>query len=270
MSLKINNPNSSALTNLNAAQSKLQSSFAKLSSGIRINKASDDAAGLAIADALKSDTVSLGQGSRNASDGMSLLEIRDSTLQQVGDINTRLKELAVESANGTLSDSQRSALSQEFNALKEEAGRIVSSTSFNGQSVFSGEGTSIQVGTGGGGDSQINTGGNDISAALGSLSNLDISTREGAQAAMSGIDSAQSKVADLRSKAGAASSRLESAISNNEVAAENIRAAESRIRDLDTAVETANMLRYSILTESATAMNAQAKSGSLIALQLLK
>lgn len=270
MSLKINNPNSPALSKLNEAQSKLQNSFAKLSSGVRINKASDDAAGLAIADSLKSDAVSLGQGSRNAADGLSLLEIRDSTLQQVSDINGRLKELAAQSANGTLSDSQRSALSEEFNALKDEASRIVSSTSFNGQKVFSGDSTAIQVGTSGGQESQISAGSSDLSAALISLSSADISSREGALQAMSSIDSAQSKVSDIRSKSGAAGARLESAISNNEVAAENIRAAESRIRDVDVAAETAKALQYRILSEPGTAMAAQANQIQQTIMQLLK
>lgn len=258
------------IRNLNSAQSKLQSSFSKLSSGVRITKASDDAAGLAIAEALKSDAVTLSQGSRNASDGVSLIEIRDGALGQIGEIQGRLKELATQSANGTLSDEQRASLSQEFNALREEAGRIAESTSFNGQNVFSGSDTSLQVGVDSGSDSQIKTGASDVSSAIATLGGLDISSQAGAQAAISGIDGFSKQVSELRGKGGAAEVRLETAIKNNEVAKENLLAAESRIRDVDVASEAANLVKNQILSQGSAAISAQANLNKATVLNLLK
>ena len=237
---------------------KLSKSFNKLASGSRITSASDDAAGLAIADALKSDAVVYDQASRNIGDGQSLTQIQDGVFSSLNDIGGRLQELATQSGNGTLSDSQRGALNQEFQQLSQEANRIVGSTEFNGQNVFSGQSTAIQVGKDSSSDSQINISDSGVAGTVASLVPLSIDTQQNAQSAIDSISSFTKNISASQGNLGAQQSRLDVANSNAQTISDNSRAAESRIRDLDVADEVARKTALSIQQQSAVALSAQA------------
>lgn len=243
---------------LNKNLNSLRDSFTKLSSGKRINKAADDAAGLAIAESLNANAAALKVANRNVSDTQSALQITDGALSQIGEISTRLKELATQASNGTLSDSQRSALNTEYNELTQEVQRITDTTEFNGTKLLNGSSITSQVDINSGSDSQISTPGVSISSAVSSVASQSIATQSGAQAALSQIDNLIQQNAATRGQIGASSSRLEFAKNNNSVKFENTRAAESRIRDVDVAEETANVTKRNILANASTAISAQA------------
>lgn len=244
--------------NLDLVSQALGKSFEKLSSGKRINRASDDAAGLAIAEKLASDAVVFTQGSRNISDAQSLTDIKDSVSGSLSEIGTRLQELATQSSNGTLSDSQRQSLDQEFQQLTQEANRIVGSTQFNGKNVFDGDATQIQVGNDSSSNSQIAVPDGGTAAAAASLSSLSIANQDSARSAIDSLSSFISNIGSSRGEIGAVQSRLEVANRNNQSAADTARAAESRIRDADIADETAKLTANSIRQQGATALFAQA------------
>lgn len=256
--------------NLNSALDSVNKSSEKLSTGKRINRAQDDPAGLAIAERLASDATVFKQASNNVNYGQSLIAIKDGALEQVSQIGTRLQELSTQAANGTLSDEQRGAIQNEYDALTQEADRIVASTEFNGQKVFSGSSTSIQVGVDSGADSQIAISGNDISAQISGLRAQNISTQENAKAALDNAKNFNASVSSERGKLGAASSRLETAAQNISVAAENLRSAESRIRDVDVADEVAKKVASNIRAQGAVSSFAQSKLSAANVLKLLK
>ena len=153
--MAVDNISARLIGSLNKNTKQLEGLFEKISSGKRINRASDDAAGLAIVDALESDVKTLDQASRNASDGISQIAIADGATSSISDINTRLQELASQASNGTLSGTQRGSLNSEFQQLTQERDRIISSTEFNGVKVFNGSSTNIQVGNGSDSNSQV-------------------------------------------------------------------------------------------------------------------
>lgn len=262
---------------------KLETVYARLSSGQRINKASDDAAGLAIADALRADQRVATVAIRNANDGISSIAISDSALGEIGSVLSRLAELAEQSANGVFSVEQRSALSNEFVALASEIERIAVTTEFNGVKLLSGGSTvTLQVGFDSASTSQISfTGvqGTLVSlglAATGSSSlsySINASTLEGGQSAsrlaLDAVNSAISSLASTRGRLGAVESRLRVAINNLSVARENFAAAESRIRDVDVAAEAANLTRLGILQQAGAAVLSQANQQPALALSLL-
>ncbi|MCB0311221.1 MAG: flagellin [Bdellovibrionales bacterium] len=258
------------IRNLNSALNDQNRSFNRLSSGKRINKASDDAAGLAIAESLLADAAVFNKASENINSARSLTSIQDGALGQVTQIGTRLQELSVQAANGTLSNSQREALNSEFQALKEEASRIVSSTEFNGNKVFSGESTTFQVGNSSDPTSQISVEGSNVAASLASIQNLDISSASGAMSALEATKNLVSELGSTRGKIGAAVSRLETADSNIKVAIENLRSAESRIRDVDVAEESAKNIASRIRARASEATLAQGKLSAENVLRLLK
>ena len=262
----------------------LNGTFLKLSSGQRINKASDDAAGLAIADALKAN-IRVGQVAvRNANDGISSIAIADSSLADIGNVLARLAELAEQSANGTFSVSQRSALQNEFTALASEVERIAVTTEFNGVRLLSGNSTLVlQVGFDSTSTSQISFAG--VQGTLASLglaqensSSLSFSLNgvnltEGASASRLALDAVNRAVASLastRGVLGAAESRLRVAISNLSISRENLSAAESRIRDVDVATEAAELTRLNILQQAGASVLAQANQAPSLALTLLR
>lgn len=260
---------SSSNRGINRAQSKLNDIFSKLASGKRIQKASDDPAGLAVVASLEASASVLKQGSRNVSDTQSALEIADSALGQVSDIAVRLQELSAQSANGTLSDDQRQALQAEYSQLTQEVQRIAETTEFNGKRVLGGDGISTQVGTSADASSQINFQGVDVSALVASVASGDIGSQAGAQAAIGNIQSFISNVASVRGEVGAVSSRLETAQKNNESQRENAIAAASRIRDEDVAERTAELVSERIKLQTSTALSAQANLAKASVQQLL-
>ncbi len=268
---------------LATATSKLGSTFEKLSSGQRINKASDDAAGLAIADSLRADQRVASVAIRNANDGISTIAIADSALSEIGNVLSRLAELSEQSANGVFSPEQRSALSNEFVALASEIERIAVTTEFNGVKLISGSNTlSLQVGFNSGSVSQISfTGVQGTLTSLGlaatntsslsySLNGINIEQGQSAsRLALDAVNSAISSLASTRGTLGAAESRLNVAINNLSVARENFAAAESQIRDTDVAQQAAELTRLGILQQAGSAVLAQANQQPSLALSLL-
>jgi flagellin len=268
---------------LGIASDQLSSTYEKLSSGQRINKASDDAAGLAIADSLRANQRVASVAIRNANDGISTIAIADSALGEIGNVLSRLAELAEQSANGVFSTVQRSALQNEFTALGSEIERIAVTTEFNGVRLLSGSSALVlQVGFNSGSTSQISyTGVQGTLAALGlatantsalSFSINGISISEGQSASrltLDAVNSAISSLASTRGVLGAAESRLRVAINNLSVARENFAAAESRIRDVDVASEAAELTRLGILQQAGAAILAQANQQPALALSLL-
>ena len=273
---------------LSIASDALSTTFEKLSSGQRINRASDDAAGLAIADSLKADQRVATVAIRNANDGISTIAIADSALGEVGNVLSRLAELAEQSANGVFTATQRSALSNEFVALGSEIERIATVTKFNGVVLLSGTQTfTMQVGFNSASTSQISfTGVQGTLQALGlatagqsalSYSIADMATapntmnaQSAARLALDAVQGAISSLAQTRGTLGSVQSRLQVAINNLSVARENFAAAESRIRDVDVASEAAELTRLNILQRAGAAVLAQANQQPSLALSLLQ
>jgi flagellin len=269
---------------LNTSTDSLGRVYEKLSSGQRINRASDDAAGLAIADALKADSRIASVAIRNANDGISTIAIADSALNEIGNVLARLGELAEQSANGTFSNAQRSALSNEFVALGSEIERIATTTTFNGVRLLSGNSTiTLQVGFDSGSTSQLS-----LTGVSGLLQNLGLSVSGGSglqfsivggnsdisqsasRATLDAVKGAIGSLAQTRGNLGAAESRLNVAINNLTVARENYTAAESRIRDADVASEAAELTRLSILQQAGASILSQANQAPSLALSLLR
>lgn len=261
-----------AQRNLEETAGGLKTSLARLSSGLRINDAVDDAAGLAIADKLQRDVRVASQAIRNANDGISALAIGEKALGKVTDTLVRLSELASQAATGTITNTQRSAIQQEFGQLLSEISRISNTTTFNGVNLLSaGTTVSVQVGLDGTSTSRI-----DFTTIDGSLSGIfsgqtaiAADTASNAQSALGILTSAIATVTEKRGTLGAYQSRLLTSIANLRVARENFSAAESRIRDADVAAETANLTRAQILQQAGVAILAQANQQPTLALSLL-
>ena len=268
---------------LDTTGGKLSQAFNKLSSGYRINRGEDDAAGLAIAESLKAQSRIAGQALRNTNDGISTIAIADGALGEVGNILSRLAELASQAANGTLSTTQRSVVSNEFVALSSEIERIAAVTEFNGIKLLSGtSNVVIQVGTGSSSSSQIGytnqlatlqgigLGGYSGALTYSINGTSDAAAATAARLALDAVYAAIYSVGASRGILGGVESRLSTAIANLGVARENLVAAESRIRDVDVAEEAANLTRLNILQQAGTAVLAQANQLPSLALQLLR
>lgn len=251
----------------------LSKSLEKLSSGLRINRAGDDAAGLAISEGLKSDIRALQQASRNAADGISMIQTAEGGLEETSGILIRLRELAEQAATETLGSSERGYLDQEFQALTAEITRIAQSTEFNGAALLDGSNLTldIQVGIGTGASSAvtINLGSGMTSTNLG-LNTSSITTSANALTAISALESATASVSAQRASFGAAQNRLESTIRNIGMTVENLSAANSRIRDVDIAAETSSMTAMQILQQAGVSVLAQANATPQLALMLLQ
>ncbi len=261
-----------AQRHLDQSSGAVSQSLERLSSGVRINNAYDDAAGLAIADKLNRDVRVINQAIRNANDGLSALAIGDKALGTITDVVTRASELASEAATGTISDTQRSSIQNEFTALLSEIDRLSTVTTFNGVQLLSPTQTlAIQVGLDGGTNSQVSFSTADGSTSALGITNtgLAVSTQASAQSALGLLTSAIATIAQSRGKLGAYESRLLTAISGLQVASENFSAAQSRIRDADVAAETANLTRAQVLQQAGVAILAQANQQPQLALKLL-
>jgi len=264
-----------ARKNLAISQDALATSIARLSSGMRITRASDDAAGLAISEKLNAQIRGFAVASRNASNAISVVATAEGTLNEVTSLLTRMRELAVQSASGDLGSSERGNLNTEYTALRDEIDRMVSATKFSGTNLFSTGGTvtmSFQIGiNSGSGDSlAVGISDNHVSALSGALSGSTISDSTSASALLAGIDAAISQVTTNRGSLGAAQNRLESIIRNLAVTIETTTAANSRIRDVDVAEETASYTKNQILVQAGVSVLAQANQQPQIALSLLK
>jgi len=266
---------------LGKSQMSMQTSLERLSSGLRINRAKDDAAGLAISERFTSQIRGLDQATRNANDGVSLLQTAEGALSEVENSLQRMRELAVQSKNGTYNSSDRASLQDEFQALASEINRIANVTEFNNINVLGqASGVSLQVGWENGTDNAITVSVKDLSGnnAAGGISYVMSNAQSigsdggvaGASAAMSALDRALDAVSNMRADYGAVQNRLESAVRNMDNVIENQSAARSRVLDADFARETANLTRTQILQQAGTAMLAQANSMPQGVLSLLR
>ena len=264
------NSNIGSLTaqrNLTVSQGSLATSMQRLSSGLRVNSAKDDAAGLAIAERMNAQVRGMNVAVRNANDGISLAQTAEGALGKIGDNLQRMRELAVQSANDTNGTTDRTALDNEFKQLALENKRVIDNTKFNGQALLTGAGGTagvfgFQVGANTSVDNQIDITTTDIAGSMGTNTQGAAATLGAtaatARTAMDDIDTALGAVNGERSKYGASQNRFEAVISNLQVASENQAASRSRIMDADFASETANLSRSQILQQAGTAMVAQA------------
>ena len=277
-----NIPSLNAQRILGTNNDRLAQSVERISSGSRINRGADDAAGLAISEALRSDIRALRQAVRNANDGISLINVTEGALNEQSSILIRLRELASQAATGTVGSTERQTIQLEFDALRSEVDRIASTTQFNGQglvdgalssSVASGSQVLIQVGIDSGANSRINLNTEvDLTAVTASslsISTLSVTSAAGALTALDTINTAISTVTQGRGKVGAVQNRLTRSVANLSVTIENLQAAESSIRDADIAEEIATLTRNQILVQSSTAMVGQANLIPQSILQLL-
>jgi flagellin len=273
-----------AQRNLSTSQASLATSVQRLSSGLRVNSAKDDAAGLAIADRMNSQAKGFDVAIRNANDGISMAQTAESAMQAVTDNLQRMRELAVQAANGTYSSGDRSSLDTEYQQLNQEIARVVSGTQFNGQNVLSevSGGFSFQVGAGTASTDTITVGSAVTLASAtfgtttaGAINGSTISGQgsagvSAATAAISAIDAALNVLNTARATWGAVQNRFSSVVQTLQVASENAQASRGRIMDADFAKETASMTRGQILQQAGTAMVAQANSMPNNVLSLLQ
>jgi flagellin len=276
MGLRINTNVASlnAQRNLLGTKWGLDKSLERLSSGYRINRAGDDAAGLAISENLRAQIRGLKQASRNASDGVSLVQVAEGGLNEISTIMIRLRELAVQAASDTIGPVERQFLNVEYDQLVSEVDRIADGTEFNGTQLLSGTGSILDFQVGTRNDPNIDRLSFDASkadansAALG-INLTSVADKASAQNSLAAIDSAIVSVSAMRADFGAIQNRLQSTIGNVAVSVENLSAANSRIRDVDIAEETADLTKNNILLQAGTSVLAQANQSANTALQLL-
>ena len=257
-----------AQRNLASSSGSLATSMQRLSSGLRVNSAKDDAAGLAIAERMNAQVKGMNVAIRNANDGISLSQTAEGALGRIGENLQRMRELAVQAANDTNSTTDRTAIDAEYKQLAAENGRVITSTEFNGQKLLNGSGGTsgtftFQVGANTAADNRIDIATGNVATAMttattdGSVATVG-GTSSAAQAAITAIDTAINEVSSRRAGFGAAQNRFESVIANLQVSAENQASSRGRIMDADFARETANLSRGQILQQAGTAMVAQA------------
>lgn len=276
MSLKINTNVASlqGQSALRKASQDMESSQAKLSSGLRITKAADDAAGLAISEKMRAEIRSGHQANRNANDGISMVQTAEGGLNETSTLLTRMKELAVQAANDTLTDADRRLVEGEYQMMKMELDRIASSTEFNGKKLLNGTGESLdfQVGIGGKAMNRVSYDPSSVrsdSRSLG-ISEGSVSSKTGAQNVLGSIDRALDKISGHRSMLGSIQNRLQTSSNNMGIYTDNMSASNSRIRDVDYAMETANLARSRVITDTSSAVLAQANTDPRAALKLVE
>jgi flagellin len=258
---------------LMTSQRNIQNSMAQLSSGQRINKSADDAAGLAISENMKAQMKSAVQARRNANDGISLIQTAEGGLNEISNITTRLRELGIQAASDTIGERERGFVNLEVEQLKSEIDRISATSNWNGTKLLDGSTPvfDFQVGTYATADDKISFDtSNNVATLEGlGLGALDFTTKEGARASLEALDNAQNSVNGMRSNIGALQNRLTSTVDTLAVTEENLAAANSRIRDTDIAQTSSEMARNSVLLQAGTATLAQANQSSQLALKLL-
>lgn len=271
--INTNVPSISAQRSIGKTNQAQESSLAKLSSGSRITKAADDAAGMAISEKLKAEIRSSKQADRNANDGISMVQVAEGGLNETQNILTRLRELAIQSASDTVSDAERGFTNLEYQNLVQEMDRISQVTEFNGRKLLDGTGDKydFQVGTKGDENNQITYEAGQVNASTSELGveGLEVSSKESAQSSLANVDAAIEKVSGQRAFLGALQNRLTSASNSLQVSQENMSAANSRIRDVDYAEETAKSATNSILQAAGTSVLAQANMSGQNALKLI-
>jgi len=260
-----------AQRNLNTSQSSLATSMQRLSSGLRVNSAKDDAAGLAIAERMQTQVRGMNVAIRNANDGISLAQVAEGAIGKLSDMLQRMRELAVQSANATNSSDDRANLDAEFLELGAEVDRTIASTKFNGLAILESDATTLTFQVGANTDDTVDITTQDLSGSnVTDASAGSVATVTDAQAAMDAIDAALTTLNTERALYGATQNRFEAIIGTLQVSSENQAAARGRIMDADFAAETANLSRAQILQQAGTAMVAQANALPQQVLQLLQ
>ncbi|MFB0835342.1 flagellin N-terminal helical domain-containing protein [Arthrobacter halodurans] len=283
MAVNTNLASINAQRNLSNTQNDLSKSLEKLSSGLRINRAADDAAGLSMSEGLRAQSSGMAVAARNAQDGISVIQTAEGALTEVHSILQRMRDLAVQGGNDSNNGDARTAIKTEADELSKELRRLTESTSFNGLNLMKGADMTFQVGadgdaTAGAGVNTISVKVADIATGLGGLmaadattagTGFDVTDNAAAATTIEAIDTAITAISTQRSSLGAAQNRFESAINSLNVGRENLTAAESRIRDVDMAAEMVNFTRANIMSQAGTAMLAQANQSNQGVLQLL-
>lgn len=263
-----------AQKNLYATQMNSAKSMARLASGLRINQAADDAAGLAISENLKGQIRGYRQATRNANDGISLVQVAEGSLAEVGNMLIRLRELGVQASSDTIGENERRFIDVEYQQLKSEIQRVTEATQFNGYELLNGTGGIIDIQVGVNNDAfrdriSFNSGASNASVDALGLTAETVSSKENAQLSLAAIDRAITSVNAIRANFGALQNRLVSTANNLLVSEENLTAANSRIRDTDIATETSELTKNSILTQAGISILGQANSQQQLALKLL-
>lgn len=259
---------------LSINSSSQKANLEKLSSGSRIVRAADDAAGLAISEKMKSHIRSLAQDIRNANDGISMIQTAEGAMNETGNILTRFRELSIQAASDTIGDVERGFIDKEVQQLGSEIDRIAKSTEYNGRKLLAGEGETLEIQVGLKNDKELDRFQYDVQKvnstadALG-VAGMSVATKEAAQNNLDKIDSAITKLSGNRAEMGALQNRLQSSINNMAIYNENLSAGNSRIRDVDMASETAELTKNNILTQATTSVLSQANQNSMLALKLL-
>lgn len=276
MGLRINTNVTSlnSLRQMNATRQGLDKTLERLASGSRINHAGDDAAGLAISENLRAQVRGLRQAKRNAQDGISLIQVSEGGLNEVGNILIRMRELAIQAASDTIGDNERGFTDREFQSLKQEIDRIANITNFNGTPLLNGKAgvLEFQVGTHNNPLlDRISYNGERADSSLEALkiSGESVNSKSGAQMTLSVLDDALNRVNSIRADLGAIQNRMQSTINNLSISDENLSAANSRIRDADMAEETSELTKQNILMQAGVSVLGQANQSSQMALKLL-
>jgi flagellin len=268
LAIKNNIMAANAARNLGKSYDALAKSVERLSSGLRINGAKDDAAGLAVRELMRADIAVLQQGARNAQDGISMLQTMEGAMATIDDSLVRMKQLAEQAATGSYSDAQRDIMNSEFSEMAEEIERIATATQFNAIKMLDNS-ASVSIHFGGADDSINVTGGNMTQSGLG-IQGLTIGSTASAVAALQTLDSAIALKDEARAAFGYKMNRLEGTVSVLGIQAENMATAESRVSDVDVATEMANMTKNQVLAQAGVAMLAQANTMPQMALTLLR
>ena len=276
MSLDINTNIASidAQRNLANTQLSLNQSMQRLSSGLRINSAADDAAGMAISENMQANIGSMNQAVRNANDGISMTETAEGALNETSSILINMRQLATQASNGTMSTSDLANIGVEFSALQSEITRISAVTSFNGMNLLdgtlSGAGKTLQIGAGDTSNDQLSVSIGKADATTLGVGSASVSSQSAAISSLAAIDAAINSVSTMQGNLGTVQNRLQDAISNLQVAVENTTAANSRIVDVDVASETANLSRTQVLEQAGVSVLSQANQLPQLALKLLQ
>ena len=259
--------------NLTNSQRMMQTSSAQLASGYRINKAADDAAGLAISENMRGQIRSSGQAKRNANDAISLVQTAEGGLGEVTNIIVRLRELGIQSASDTIGDQERQLIQTEVSQLKQEVNRIARATRWNSTNLLDGSSPQFdfQVGIYAGEHDRITFDASKNVATLDALglTDIDYTSKEGSKSAITQLEGAQQQVNTMRANLGALQNRMTSTVDTLAITEENLAAANSRIRDTDVAASTSEMARNSVLLQAGTATLAQANQSTQLALKLI-
>lgn len=272
-SIRTNVSSLTAQKNLAMSQLKLDNSLAKLSSGSRIASAADDAAGLGISTGLEAQIRSYNQALRNAGDGLSIIQTAEAALNEVSNIFTRLRELAMQSASDGVGNTERGYVNNEATALSSEIDRIANSTEYNGTKLLAATGTTLdfQVGIRNvAANDRISVASIDATSATLLTAAIDLSTKGGAQTALANIDTALQSVSSARATFGAAANRFNSTVAFISTASESLSAGDARIRDVNVAEETSNLSRLQVLVQAGVSVLAQANQQPQVALKLLQ